>query len=353
MALSRKTLGLEYAEDLDISDEFLASLLRRSAGIYCPCSPATLTKSVEECLFKLTDAMDDISSRLAGLVDLLIVAGDLLELGDVSTDDDSVKGTWLFAAPPSYVSRPEGSIFLCGVVPDQDMFLPPSLSERVQYRRALRIIEAAPGEDLAAALDEHGLRQSSEASWIRAPRDETPEDLLGRYERMLDQKPPSGPIAGLQILDRAKDVRYYRGRWRAPASQTGSYVARRPQEFGADLWCFVRLEKGTLQKLTDLPLGKWRWRGCDAAWLLQLAIDHCAGHPQIYRRTDDDGKTRLDFFSPLPLWAQRRLEMLGCRAGRQKSLLSYELPAREADREEEFLKKRLWMTDIKDPNGDS
>ena len=73
-------------------------------------------------------------------------------------------------------------------------------------------------------------------------------------------------------------------------------MGRRPQEYGSPIWCFVEIENGVPQKLLDFPLPKSRWRGCDTAWHLQMAMDHVRGEPQRYRLCSDSEGERIDFF---------------------------------------------------------
>jgi hypothetical protein len=75
-----------------------------------------------------------------------------------------------------------------------------------------------------------------------------------------------------------------------------------------------------------------------------MALDRRFGHPQIYRRRAADDGVRLDFFSPLPLWAQRRLIIFGRPVPPKKCLMSYLLPSGEAKVEERFLQDRLWLS---------
>ena len=151
-------------------------------------------------------------------------------------------------------------------------------------------------------------------------------------------------IHDLKILDSSRPVTYYRGRWVDPTDHDGPFVARRPQEFGAPIWCLVELRNGDPVCLLDLPLARTRWRGCDSAWHLQMAIDHDRGTPQLYRRRVDRDIVRFDFFSPLPQWSQRRLMILGRPVARDRCLFSYLLPADEADAEEAFLQESLWLS---------
>jgi hypothetical protein len=89
-----------------------------------------------------------------------------------------------------------------------------------------------------------------------------------------------------------------------------------------------------------------QWRGCDAAWHLQIAIDHCNGAPQKYRHRPAPGGAILDFFSPLPVWARRRLMVIGKMEPNDRALFSYFVPDRELAAEEEFLQQRLWLARV-------
>ena len=348
LAGCRQTLGLPGAGDASIDDVLLAALLRHNAGILCPSSRATLRAALLESLQYLSDEGDTLFGRIDAVIEGMIVGGDFLELSDVAIDDPAVKGTWVFAAPPSYITRPGGSIFLTGVVRDQDTYLPHTLASRILYEGFTRTIVPEPDEDLAGELRGLGLQELSEATWLKAPKAEAAEDMLSGMERSLDSQAQSGATDDLQILDPAQPVTYYSGRWLAPKTHTGTFVARRPQEYGAPIWCFVRLTEGVSERLLDLPLKKSRWRGCDVAWHLQMAIDHCRSNPQLYRRRRTDASVRLDFFSPLPQWSQRRLMIFGRSVPRESSLMSFVLPAAEAEPEERFLRDRLWLVPTND-----
>ena len=347
LAGCRQTLGLSENRQEPIDEILLAALLRRSAGIHCPCSRLTLRASLLESLKYLSQDKMVLSERIDSIIEGLIVGGDLLELNDVATDDPEAKGTWVFAAPPSFVIRPSRSIFLLGIVPDQDAFLPQTLAERISYEGFTRTIIQKPDEDLTDDLREHGMQELPESTWLKYPTAERPEAMLNRYERQLGLQPLSGAIDDLHILDPTKSITYYRGRWTAPQSQTGTFIARRPQEFGAPLWCFAELEAGSVVRILDLPLRKTRWRGCDVAWHLQMAIDSCRQTPQRYRRQDEGNRVYLDFFSPLPQWAQRRLMTLGRPSSPEQSLMSFCISAPEAGREEHFLQEWLWLSPTK------
>lgn len=345
LATCRLTLGLPPSGERNpghVDDVFLAALLRHSAGFLCPCSGATLRSVAMESLqYLVVDG--DLASRLEDIVETLTIGGDLLELTHATTDDPGVRGTWLFAAPPSYIIRQSGDIFLTGIVSDQDTYIPRALASRIRYDGCSRILSPERGEDLAGELSELGLQHISQAKWLKAPRAQAAEDLYADLDARLKAGSRSGSITHLQILDTDKPVRYYRGRWMGVKNQTGIFVARRPQEYGSPIWCFVELEAGVATRLLDFPLPRQRWRGCDAAWHLQMAIDHSRGKPQRYRRRRDEQNIYLDFFSPLPIWAQRRLMIIGRKAVPRNCLMSFRIPKQEAEEEERFLQTQLWL----------
>ena len=338
----RSYLGMP-AGPSELDDVLLAELLRYAAGIHCPCSRAALRSPLEESLSFLNPDSSNLADRLDRLTEDLIVVGDLLDLSNVATDDPDVRGTWVFAAPPSFVVRRNGSIFLTGIVPDHASFLPEDLESRVTRSGAIRFIQGGSGEDLVEQLSTHGLIRMQEEAWLRSPKYCTPDQLIKRFENQLASQSTCGPITDLRILDHSTEVKYYRGRWCVPTSQTGTYLARRPQEFGAPQWCVAELFDGIPKRIVNLPPANYRWRGCDAAWHLQLAIDHCAGQPQQYRRSATGGGARFDFFSPLPLWAQRRLMIFGEERSRHKSLFAYEVRNSEVENEEKYLQEHLWL----------
>ena len=344
LASCRQTLGVPGEEGAELDDLMLAALTRRSAGVHCPCSRATLRTSLIECTQHLPNNYDSLPDAIDTAIESLIVSGDLLELNDVVTEDSEIPRTWVFAAPPGFVLRPSGSAFLFGIVPDQDSFLPSMLASRVRYCGFARLLEPRSGEDIASELQELGLQQMSDSAWLRSPRTEDPAALVDRYQRLLANQTRVSDMPGLQVLDSALPVTYYRGRWADPTNQDGTFVARRPQEFGAPIWCIVELQNGKPFRFLDLPLPNTRWRACDSAWHLQMAIDHCRGAPQCYRRRTDGDTVRLDFFSPLPQWCQRRLMIFGWPVPREKSLFSYVIPAKEADTEEMVLQQNVWLS---------
>ena len=340
----RQVLGLTSEQDQPVDDQLLAGLLRRSAGIHCPCSRTTLRNSLLESLKDLSANEQALPQRVDAAIEGLIVGGDILELNDVVTEDSAAKDSWVYAAPPAFVVRKSGNVFLFGVVPDQDAFLPASIADLIVHEGYVRMIPAQPDLEIVNELQEQGVHQLSENAWLKSPQKEAAEAMLDRFQQLLADQSPSGSISDLSILDPERPVSYYRGRWTVPTSQAGTFVARRPQEFGAPIWCLVHLESGVPVRFLDLPHERSRWRGCDTAWHLQMAIDRIRGSSQQYRRVINGDGIRFDFFSPLPLWSQRRLMIFGREVPREKCLFSYLLPRTEVETEEQHLQQTLWLS---------
>jgi len=350
VGLSRTSL--ELPTQGGIEEAYIASLLRRAAGIYCPCSPRTLAASVRDCLRDCAGSqhLDDmIESSLEGLM----IIGDLLELGQVSVDDPNVKGTWIFAAPPAFVVRPSGSIFIIGIAADELTPLPTSLTHQLEYRGFTRLINDTAGK-LREVLRDTGMLELQESVWLRSPKEETAAGMRDRLLGLLLNRGPSGTIEELEILDPSTSPTYYKGRWKVPKKHSGIFIARRPQAYGAPIWCLCRLADGQAVQILDFPLNDKAsalWRGCDAAWHLQMAMDAINGTPQRYRIRETETGLILDFFSPLPLWACRRLAIFGRPEPPRHCLFSYSLPIGELAAEEDFLKGRLWLAPAQNNDG--
>lgn len=324
------------------SPEAISALLRRAAGFHCPCPPATLVNVVLDTLSAIVDK-DDLREPVTSALESLISYGDLVEAEEVRGDADQA-ARLLYAAPPSFVAY-QGFVFLVGICPDQVSVLPHDLEARIEYAAHIRRLRAAGNEDLLTDLTSLGLVSISLNSWLKTPTLMGAKDFLARFDVKLNQAGPSGSISGLRILDAALPVDYYRGRWKEPKSETGRFVGRRPKAYGADLWAYVQLEKGTPQKLVDLPQFELRWRACDEAWHLQSAVDASEGHPQQFRVRREAGGKRvaLDLFSPLPSWVTKRWDLVGEPVLITGCLFSYAFPEATAAAEIKFLSDYFWL----------
>ena len=158
---------------------------------------------------------------------------------------------------------------------------------------------------------------------------------------MLDESVPSPGVEGLSILDPTLPVGYFNGRWTPPKPRhDGLYIGKRPKRYGGNIFCFVEIIKGKPFRLIDFPLNKiFGSTGCDQAWWIQMAIDHNKEEPQFVTTKGEV----ISFHSPIPSWAQRRLEVFGEQINSTGSLFSYILPAKELDTELKFIKEFLWL----------
>jgi hypothetical protein len=98
--------------------------------------------------------------------------------------------------------------------------------------------------------------------------------------------------------------------------------------------------------MIDLPHRGSRWRGCDEAWHLQMAIDAHRGARQRFRVTASGDAMVLELFSPAPAWARRRWDAIGEPVPSAGSLLAYRISKTEIDEERRFAREALWLEEI-------
>jgi hypothetical protein len=345
-------LGLDPAA-LDLTSvEAIAQALRRAAGLFCPCTAATLVRGVVNPLEGLVDDSEKLRECVEDTLDALVAHGDLLELAEIDSNA-APSGKLFYAAAPAFVRRQSGSVLVLGLVPDQGLPLPEEMEHRIEYANHVRRIAGDRHESLPQTLLELGFLELSYETWSSAPVTASPSQHLQRHDDLLSQGTIALEIPGLVVLDPARTPTYYRGRWReVTPAMTGRLVGRRRQAYGADVWCYVELHNGAPRKLLDLPVAGSRWRGCDEAWMLQAAIDFVLGQPQRLRsRPGPQGTVVLDFFSPVPTWAHRRWSAMGDPVATSGCLFSYALPDRESREEIEFARERLWLAPLSDRRG--
>lgn len=338
LGLDPETIGLD-------SPIAIAASVRRAASFLCPTPPGALGREVNDVLSGLTeDPPEKRLDMIDSVVDALVALGDLVELP--IEDRGSPPRRHLFLGPPSFVPRASGCVVL-GVRPEGALILSEGMLERIEYSGHVRSIRRhEESEDLEESLAGEGLFELGAEQWLKAPREESPEDLVNQYIARLDAAGGVGEIEGIRVIDPSSDITYYRGRWRAPKeSDSGRFVGRRPQAYGADLWCFTEVLEGRVSKLIDLPITSTTARGADEAWRLQAAIDRLSGSPQRLRiRRVPNEAPAIDVFSPLPSWHQRRLEFVAARTDRAGgALFSYSLPPEDVVEEARFLTEMLWL----------
>ena len=340
-------LGLD-PHTLDLTSvEAIAAALRRAALIFCPCASATLVRVIVEPMKELVEDIDTFRDSVWDTLEAMIAHGDFFEHADIEEPSTPSNATLVYGAPVRFVARDSGSVILLGISSNQSSPLPSDLAHRIEYVKHLRRLSPMPNEDLRAVLPQLGLAEVSYSHWLQSPGDETPQQHVSRLDELLDSGPHSGAVPELSILDPEQPVRYYRGRWREVRSDSGRFVARRGQAYGSNLWCYVELRNGEPERLLDFPLSSSRLRGCDEAWRLQLAIDAQRGFPQHFRLLRDTGDaTVVQFFSPVPAWAQRRWDAVGEPVKTQGCLFSYRLDESELVEELRFARNALWLGEL-------
>ena len=348
-ALSVQALGLDPTLlDLE-APEALAALVRRAASFITPCPPRLLRAAVLRALGGLVDLSGERRAEWREAVDDVIEAlesyGDLLELPANDLTDGEALRT-LYLAPPTFVALDQ-VLFLIGGQLDGTDPLPSDLRGAVEYRSHTRRLRLSDVSEVVKRLRAIGWIELPRHLWLSAPGSETARQLLARADAALSAATTSGEVPGLTVLDLDTPPTYYLGRWTEPKRRSGRFVARREQRYGADLWSYVELSGGNVTNLVDLPLAPRSapMRPCDAAWYLQMAIDAEAGHPQVFqlRPKPPAGSVILDLFSPIPLWARRRWDVLGEEVARHRSLLAYRFLKAEFADVRRTLETELWL----------
>lgn len=340
---SVSVLGFDPSSADLSTPEVLASAIRRAASFSCPISPRALREMVVGSLRELTHS-DDVTEDVEEMITKLVAHGDLVE----APIEDPVSGRetrTLFLAAPAFVRISSSDILLLGIRASGIGLLDDERLQVVRHDGHVRRVQAA--ENVGPSLVEADLEELPEAHWLRRPPSSTAAELATDYLARLRSAPIAGTIHGVRVLDPTRSPSYYRGRWRPPsAKDTGRFVIRREVEFGADAWCFADLRGGVVERLIDLPVHDRLARACDEAWRLQAAIDELSGTSQQVRVTTDTSMSVavLDFFSPLPSWAQRRLDVVGRAVPKRRgSLFSYELRQAAVSDELLVLREMMWI----------
>lgn len=245
------------------------------------------------------------------------------------------------------MTKVPGQYLLLGVRPGGRPLLDEGLSGSLQHEGHLRFATLDP-ETGPTFLKAAGLQEVRADRWLRHPRSAAAADHLAALRLRLGAALEAGAVAGLEILDPAKPVHYYRGRWRTlEATDSGDFIGRRPQAYGAAAWCFVRIVDGRPARLVDLPAEDAAAHARDEAWRLQAAIDAAQRTPQCYRLRQvpgHDGTCILDLFGPVPSWIARQLDLVGTPVEKSRgALLSYRLVGAAIPTASKLLTDMLWM----------
>lgn len=321
--------------------QIYAQALRRASVILAPCGRNELERSVTRSFAGLLPKDDELRGYIADVLEELLVYGDVLEMRSATSDPWREKQLVLRPAPPAFVQKKNGTFILIGVAGDDITPVIGEMSRQIQYHGVLRLL-ASNIPNLKANLLDLGVLELPEKAWLRLPPVVSWIAYLAQWVDKLVQSPTTENVDGLQIIDTRKSVKFYPGRFVVPSAvHSGMYVGRRTQKYGAPLWCIVRLEAGTSRALLDLVSPGDRERPCDLAWRIQMAIDAQANTPQLMRERGDERV--LDFFSPIPSWAERKLATIGGKVAPSKCLLSYRFPADSINEIKMFFSNYLWI----------
>ena len=222
------------------------------------------------------------------------------------------------------------------------MPLPDAMRRRVVQQGIRRLLPPDGSDDLAPQLRAYGYREQSLEGWLRMPARQDPFQLLERTGRALARSPSAGIVEGLIIFGDEPSQRYMK-RWCEPKGLSGRFVARRAQAYGSKRWCFVELHDGQVTHLIDFPLLGEAYRGCDAAWRHIHALDARAAHPQTFDVVTSTAGTTLKLYCPIPMWAERRLELAGTRVRDASCLMAYACTAASHGDVVNFLQDNLWL----------
>ncbi len=343
--LSAPELLLRVGESLGVpgavvTDQLLKPALRRAAHILAPTARGDLVRFVAAPLAPFGDQREAVEAAL----DELIVYGDILAMRRQPLDKWDVPTEALRPAPPTFVRRSTGEFIILGVAGDHPTALSQELEALVVDDGLVRRLPPQ-AEDLSAHLRLLGFAQLTEQAWLRTPQVESAAAHIAYWRAKLDAAPRlDHAVDGIEILDGARDPHYYRGRWTALGLQSGVFVARRPQLYGAPLWSLALVERGQVRRLIDLFTDDDRQRPCDLAWRIQAAMDAERGTPQRIRIRRTAPTVSLDLFSPLPAFAERRLALVASKTAGAQCLYSFTIPAARLADEIGALRSLLWMT---------
>jgi len=330
--------------DLEIySDEVISELIRLVSCSLCPCSKIKVQNTVIDLIEELFPDGIDAEIRVKDILENLIILGDLLELPPIN-DDALTSRNQVYLSPLKYVKINDDRILLLGV--DHNILdLPSEIRSKIKYEKSLKII----GNDDLNIFKEFDYTELSSNEWLRFEKYSSSQE----YVNLINAKLESLPILperldGIRILDDKIGTNFYKSRWsELNRKHNGFFVGRRKVQYSSDLWCYMQVNDNFVQRFLDLPILDLHWRPFDEAWRLQMAIDYNNHAAQKYRISEVLNEViTIDFFSPIPGWAVRQLEVNGKKCEPNQCLFSYSINKVNIEKIEEFLKSNLWMQRI-------
>jgi hypothetical protein len=342
-ALQQTALSLGLLSDAGdtpaLNRILIAQSLRRTVYIAAPCDAQTTRSLVEAALVPLSGNPDALNEQIDDALQDIIAMGDVLEM---RSDSGARSDTVLRPAPPAFVARPDGLFLILGISGDD---LTPALGIPVLHHASgLRSARPTNAEQCRSALLDLGLTELSERVWLHAPATASAAEHAAQCKARLPAELRPEKIENFEVLDGALPTSFYKRRWSLLHTRhTGMFVARRPQRYGAKLWCLADVKDGVVQRFVDIHAVDSRARDCDEAWRLQAAMDAEAGTPQQVEIAVSGTNATLSFSAPLPTWAARRLHFIGEQVSAPRALIAFEMPAASVDHEANWLKEKLWL----------
>jgi hypothetical protein len=286
---------------------------------------------------------DNSLDAIEDALDQIVSSGDALEL--VTTEPVSDRSiSMIFMAPPQFVEISDREIVLIGINPFVEDSLPPEIEERVTRRGIVKVLQVDPEDHSREILEQHGLISTLESDWLGLPVKRSGKSILTELDDRLDTQYFAGPLEDLTVVDPERSVKYYRGRWISGDDQSGRFIGRRPQQYGAHIWCYVSLSAEG-NRILDFPVGNHQTEGRDEAWHALLAQDHVNGHPQVatIKQVSSDTAMML-LYSPVPGWAERRWSLVGHKVSPDGALFGYIFDDAQAIEEAIFAEEYLCLT---------
>lgn len=340
-ALASVAQSLRLPTDIAF-DCLLGQALRRASYQLAPCARHILERSVAASFLHIAPSDVTLNELVPEVLDTLIAYGEILELRPLAEDQASTTLV-LRPSPAFFVRHHSGSAILIGVAADDITPLSPEANARVRYQGLLRLIDPRDNENLYELLSDGGIPELPSATWFRVPPQETAAAYVAKWTERLHVTSAPSAVEGLTIYEGGGSDFYPKRRVPPRKGHSGVFVGRRSQKYGADLWCLVDLTKGLPFHLLDLTSEGDRLRPVDVAWRILMALDYISGQPQRFRIRKDGETSFLDFFTPIPGWARRRIAIDGTLRTPHKCLLTYEVSTAYVDDVTPILTNRLWL----------
>jgi len=340
--ISRILSELGFPEPNDVTNhDLVVALLMRGLWLWTPCTRAMATTNTLRAL-RVFDQRQIEREIIEFALDELISSGNIVELQSRVLYDGRLLST-LFVKPPSYITLESGALAISGFSRGSREQLPEKLLTSGKLSNSLILISSSEAPKILDDLEASGIKKTDANLWINQPEFIEAQTRIDKISIQAAAARPVSQIEDLRLIDPVSDVTYYPGRWTNQPADDMRTVGRRPQTYGADLWCFVDYSEKQF-RFIDLPSTTELTEGRDEGWILQLAIDYINDNRQKVKVSEANPDIlRLDFFSPIPGWVERRWALYGKKSWPHGVLFSYEFEADIGWGEVEFAERELYL----------